>query len=138
MRQVIAPKAAAVENFERSVAAAPMAFSLLCSSVSAVAGYSGQVCLCILILSDVLNRWCMNSLAACLRLADTTRPPGVHLRASTEWSIIMQANYAAANAALDAYAAQQAATGVAAVAVQWGAWSAVGEAVTDKTSRASL
>ncbi len=43
MRQVIAPKAAAVENFERSTGAAPMAFSLLCSSVSAVAGYSGQV-----------------------------------------------------------------------------------------------
>lgn len=38
-----------------------------------------------------------------------------------------QANYAAANAALDAFAAQQAAVGVAAVAVQWGAWSAVGE-----------
>lgn len=43
MRQVIAPKAAAVENFGRSLPAAPMAFSLLCSSVSAVAGYSGQV-----------------------------------------------------------------------------------------------
>ena len=43
MRQVIAPKAASVENFGRSLAAAPMTFSLLCSSVSAVAGYSGQV-----------------------------------------------------------------------------------------------
>jgi hypothetical protein len=43
MRQVIAPKAAAVENFGHSLAPAPMTFSLLCSSVSAVAGYSGQV-----------------------------------------------------------------------------------------------
>ena len=44
MRAVIAPKAAAVENFARgSTGHAPLAFSLLCSSVSAVAGYSGQV-----------------------------------------------------------------------------------------------
>jgi KR domain len=43
MRQVIAPKAAAVENFGCRLAATPMVFSLLCSSVSAVAGYSGQV-----------------------------------------------------------------------------------------------
>lgn len=43
--------------------------------------------------------------------------------------LLLQANYSAANAALDAYAAQQAAVGVAAVAVQWGAWSAVGEFV---------
>lgn len=44
MRAVIAPKAAAVENFARgSAGRAPLAFSLLCSSVSAVAGYSGQV-----------------------------------------------------------------------------------------------
>jgi KR domain len=42
--------------------------------------------------------------------------------------IVLQANYAAANAALDAYAAQQVARGTAAVAVQWGAWSSVGEA----------
>ena len=42
--------------------------------------------------------------------------------------IDVQANYAAANAALDAYAAQQVARGTAAVAVQWGAWSSVGEA----------
>ena len=40
---------------------------------------------------------------------------------------VVQANYAAANAALDAYAAQQVARGKAAVAVQWGAWSSVGE-----------
>lgn len=36
------------------------------------------------------------------------------------------ANYNAANAVLDAFAAQQADTGAAAVAVQWGAWAAVG------------
>ncbi len=39
---------------------------------------------------------------------------------------MVQANYAAANAALDAYAVQQAALGSATIAVQWGAWSAVG------------
>ena len=44
MRAVICPKAAAVENFERDSSGAPLTFSLLCSSVSAVAGYSGQVC----------------------------------------------------------------------------------------------
>ena len=44
MRAVIAPKAAAVENFAiGSGGRAPLAFSLLCSSVSAVAGYNGQV-----------------------------------------------------------------------------------------------
>ena len=41
--------------------------------------------------------------------------------------LVSQANYAAANAALDAYAAQQAAVGTTTIAVQWGAWSAVGE-----------
>lgn len=43
-----------------------------------------------------------------------------------EGGTMLQANYAAANAALDAYAAQQAAIGSTAIAVQWGAWSAVG------------
>ena len=43
MRQVMAPKAGAVQNFGTCAAAAPLDFSLLCSSVSAVAGYSGQV-----------------------------------------------------------------------------------------------
>ncbi len=42
MRQVIAPKAGAVQNFSTHAAVAPLDFSLLCSSVSAVAGYSGQ------------------------------------------------------------------------------------------------
>ena len=35
-----------------------------------------------------------------------------------------QANYAAANAALEAFSELQAAQGVATVAVQWGAWAA--------------
>lgn len=35
-----------------------------------------------------------------------------------------QGNYAAANAALEAWAARRAATGQQAVAVQWGAWAA--------------
>ena len=38
-----------------------------------------------------------------------------------------QANYAAANAGLDAWAAAQQATGCVAKAVQWGAWSSTGE-----------
>ena len=42
MRQVIAPKAGAVQNFSAHAAMAALDFSLLCSSVSAVAGYSGQ------------------------------------------------------------------------------------------------
>lgn len=37
------------------------------------------------------------------------------------------ANYNAANAVLDTFAEQQAATGTLTVAVQWGAWAAVGE-----------
>ena len=36
------------------------------------------------------------------------------------------ANYAAANATLDAFAAQQAAAGLRTTAVQWGAWACVG------------
>ena len=43
MRQVIAPKVGAVQNFATCAAAAPLQYSLLCSSVSAIAGYSGQV-----------------------------------------------------------------------------------------------
>ena len=43
---------------------------------------------------------------------------------------MVQANYAAANAALDAYAVQQAALGSTTIAVQWGAWSAVGASRT--------
>lgn len=44
MRAVIAPKVAAVQNFAHgSGGLTPLAFSLLCSSVSAIAGYSGQV-----------------------------------------------------------------------------------------------
>ena len=42
MRQVIAPKAGAVQNIATCAAAASLQFSLLCSSVSAIAGYSGQ------------------------------------------------------------------------------------------------
>ena len=43
-----------------------------------------------------------------------------------------QANYAAANAGLDAWAAAQQAAGVVATAVQWGAWSSAGEQHVDK------
>ena len=78
LRQVVATKVGAVENFHNSAAALPLDFSLLCSSVSSVAGYSGH------------------------------------------------ANYAAANAALDAFAIQQAGVGGSTLSVQWGAWSAVG------------
>ena len=78
MRQVIAPKAGAVQNFHTSAAAACLDFSLLCSSVSSLAGLSKH------------------------------------------------ANYAAANAVLDAYAAEQSTAGAPVVAVQWGAWSKVG------------
>ena len=39
-----------------------------------------------------------------------------------------QANYCAANAALDSMAASAQATGVAVVSVQWGAWSGAGMA----------
>lgn len=78
LRQVVATKVGAVENFHNSAAALPLDFSLLCSSVSSVAGYSGH------------------------------------------------ANYAAANAALDAYAIEQAGVGCSTLSVQWGAWSAVG------------
>ena len=45
---------------------------------------------------------------------------------SSKRPIAMQANYAAANAALDVLAAEQACTGATTIAVQWGAWSAVG------------
>lgn len=78
MRQVIAPKAGAVQNFDTSAAAAPLDFSLLCASVSSMVGYTGH------------------------------------------------ANYSAANAALDAYASQQSGAGAPVLAVQWGAWSAIG------------
>ena len=81
LRQVIAPKAGAVQNFHTCAGASALGFSLLCSSVSSVAGYSGH------------------------------------------------ANYAAANAALDAYAIQQSAAGAPVVAVQWGAWNAVGASI---------
>ena len=43
MRHVIAPKAGAVQTFSICAAMVPLNFSMLCSSVSAVAGYSGQV-----------------------------------------------------------------------------------------------
>ncbi len=43
-----------------------------------------------------------------------------------------QGNYAAANAALEAWAARRAATGQQAVAVQWGAWAA-GASLSAKT-----
>lgn len=82
MRQVIAPKAGAVQNFSTSAAAAPLDFSVLCSSISSISGFSRH------------------------------------------------ANYAAANAALDAYAAQQSIGGVPMIAVQWGAWSAIGTAIS--------
>lgn len=42
MRQVIAPKAGAVQNLSVSTAALPLTFSLMCSSVSSIAGYSGH------------------------------------------------------------------------------------------------
>lgn len=45
-----------------------------------------------------------------------------------------QANYAAANAALGAWADQQHAAGVAATSIMWGAW-ATGMAAMDKVRR---
>lgn len=79
MRQVIAPKVGAAQQIAAAAAAWAMNFSLLCSSVSAVAGYSSH------------------------------------------------ANYAAGNGALDGFADLAAAAGSPLVAVQWGAWSTVGE-----------
>ena len=79
MRQAVAPKLGAVQNCLEAAPADPQVLSLLFSSVSSIAGFSGH------------------------------------------------ANYAAANAALDAFAHQQATSGVRAVAVQWGAWMSVGE-----------
>ena len=78
LRQVAATKVGAVQNFQTSVGAVPLDFSLLCSSVSSLAGYSSH------------------------------------------------ANYAAANAALDAYAVRQSGIGGPTISVQWGAWSAIG------------
>ncbi|KAK9803914.1 hypothetical protein WJX72_004698 [[Myrmecia] bisecta] len=80
MRAVIAPKAGALQNLGDRSGAAPLAFNLLFSSVSSIAGFSGH------------------------------------------------ANYCAGNAVLDAAAEQQAACGLTTIAVQWGAWSAVGMA----------
>ena len=79
LRQAMAPKLGAVQNCWEAAPADPLAFSLLFSSVSSIAGFSGH------------------------------------------------ANYSAANAAIDAWAHQQAAAGSRAVAVQWGAWTSVGE-----------
>lgn len=80
LRQATAPKLGAVQSCGKALAAAdPLAFSLLFSSVSSIAGFAGH------------------------------------------------ANYAAANAALDAAAQWQAGTGAPTVAVQWGAWASVGE-----------
>jgi hypothetical protein len=79
LRQAMAPKLGAVQNCLDAAPADPLAFSLLFSSVSSIAGFSGH------------------------------------------------ANYSAANAALDAFAHQQAATGMRMAAVQWGAWTSVGE-----------
>jgi hypothetical protein len=79
MRAVIAPKLAPAQALGSCAAAAPLAFTLLFSSVSAIAGFAGH------------------------------------------------ANYCAGNAAADAAAAHDAARGLPALAVQWGAWSGVGE-----------
>ena len=79
LRQAMAPKLGAVQNCLDASPADPLAVSLLFSSVSSIAGFSGH------------------------------------------------ANYSAANAALDAFAHQQAAAGVRTAAVQWGAWTSVGE-----------
>lgn len=81
LRQVVAPKMGAVQRCLDAAPADPLSFSVLFSSVSAIAGIGGQ------------------------------------------------ANYCAANAALDAFAAQQAAAGSSTVAVQWGAWHSVGESM---------
>lgn len=79
MRQIIAPKLAAVQNCVDSSLRSPIAMSMLFSSVSSIAGNSGH------------------------------------------------ANYAAANAVLDAFAVKQASVGAPTVSVQWGAWLSVGK-----------
>ena len=79
LRKVLAPKlAAALRCMGNAHSLEAPTFAVLFSSVSAIAGFTGQ------------------------------------------------ANYAAANSALDALAADHAGRGVPAVAVQWGAWSSVG------------
>lgn len=79
LRAVIAPKIGAMQNIGEAALPAAVAQTLLFSSVSAIAGFSGH------------------------------------------------ANYCAANAAVDALAGHDAARGLPCLAVQWGAWAAVGE-----------
>lgn len=79
MRAAAAPKLAAFERCALASLGAPVASSLLFSSVSSVTGNAGH------------------------------------------------ANYAGANAALDAIAEQHSAMGSRVLAVQWGAWASVGE-----------
>lgn len=79
MRAVIAPKVGAVQNMGGAASLAAVSRTLMFSSVSSIAGFSGH------------------------------------------------ANYCAANAAVDALASNDAACGLPSMAVQWGAWAAVGE-----------
>ena len=59
--------------------------------------------------------------------ADATTLSLVFSSVSSLAGLSAHANYSAANAALDAFAQDHASTGTGPVAVQWGAWAAVGK-----------
>lgn len=81
MRSVIAPKVGSVQNIGEAASLAAVSQTLMFSSVSSIAGFSGH------------------------------------------------ANYCAANAAVDALAGNNAASGLPSMAVQWSAWAAVGKSL---------
>ncbi len=73
--------------------------------------------------------------------AATSQPAASHVLFASVTSLLGspgQANYSAANAALDAAAVQLQQSGVAAVSVQWGAWAGAGMAAQDAQTAARV